>query len=137
VLQRLTGLRLEIERYGQKVRLQHARLGDVVLGTQGLTPYSGPSRPTPIAAAPTPAPVPAPPVQVADQGSNQIDDDGVRTVLLHLEKYGSVTEDEVGDLTGSPRSARAFANKLDQYRSALPFGVDLDTQAGQKTYRKK
>ncbi|MBT9585054.1 hypothetical protein IV102_17055 [bacterium] len=137
VFQQLTGLRLEIERYGQTVRLQHARLGDVVLGAQGLTPYSGPPKPTPIPAAPTPAPVPARPVQVAEHWSNQIDDDGVRTVLLHLEKYGSVTEDEVGDLTGGPRSARAFANKLDQYRSGLPFGVDLDTQTGQKTYRKK
>ena len=84
-----------------------------------------------------PVEVAPPPGLPADHWSHQIDDEGARQVLLHLEQFGSVSDDAIASFTGGPRQARAFANKLDQYRPLLPFGVDLDTQSGQKIYRKK
>lgn len=150
VRHRLTGLNLELVRYGKSIRLQHPRLGDVMASAQSILPYDGSA----MAPAPTSGVLvtsakershqtgstlspPAAASLPADHWSHQIHDPGVLPVLLHLEKFGSVTESDIENLTNSPRQARAFSAKLDEYRPILPFYVETDTQSGLKTYRKK
>lgn len=68
--------------------------------------------------------------------AREILDEDVRNVLFHIDKYGSISESEVENLTGGPRAARAFNRKLDAYRNYLPFNLEVDFSAGTKTYRK-
>ena len=76
----------------------------------------------------------------ADHWTDSIPDEAVRLVLKHLERHGTINEDEVIKLLDSPRLARAFGNKLDQYRASIPFDVcvyvDATSTSGQKLYRK-
>lgn len=70
--------------------------------------------------------------------TDAIPDEGIRLVLKHLERHGTINENEVTELLDSPRLARAFGNKLDQYRATIPFVVQVDATAtsGPKVYRK-
>ncbi len=73
----------------------------------------------------------------APEWARQIGHEGARRVLLHLERFGQVTEAEVEQLTGSPRQARVFSNQLDEYRERLPFAIEIDARSGSKTYLKR
>lgn len=61
-------------------------------------------------------------------------DDGARHVFEHLEKHGTLTEPEATGLLGSPRAARRFALRFDEYAEKLPFAVRIEVVAGVKRY---
>ena len=73
----------------------------------------------------------------AGHWTNDIPEEMFRRVFKHLERHGSITEDQVTELLDSTRLARSFGNKLDFYRSTIPFEIQVDaTGSGQKVYRK-
>ncbi|AKU90924.1 BREX-6 system phosphatase PglZ [Vulgatibacter incomptus] len=78
-----------------------------------------------VAAAPAPA----------DAGwREQIDDEGARRVLAHLEIHGSLTEAEALGMLGSARAARRFDLRLDEWARLLPFKVRTEGTSGGKRY---
>jgi hypothetical protein len=54
----------------------------------------------------------------------------------HLEKYGSLTEQELTQLLGGPRQARAFAMRFDEHKKRLSFEVIITHTAEGKRYEK-
>ena len=74
---------------------------------------------------------------VADRAwHTAIEDDGHRKVLLHLEQFGSVTEEQAMHMLGNARVVRRFSAKLDAYRPLLPFQVMLEVTASGNRYVK-
>lgn len=65
-----------------------------------------------------------------------IADERIRNVFLHIARYRSITETEVGRLLGSPRAARRFAASLDGHLSHLPFAVRVESTPQGKRYVK-
>jgi len=65
-----------------------------------------------------------------------LEDEGHRRVLLHLEQYGTVTEEQAGQMLGGPRAERRFNMRLQDYRDLLPFQVSLEVTASGKRYVK-
>jgi AAA domain/Protein of unknown function (DUF4011) len=108
-------------------------------------PLANPSVPDPSARPPSPeepavrgrsdrrdsAPVPALPSWALD-----IADEQFRAALLHLERHGVLSEEELTNMVGGPRRARMFARELDGWRSALPFQVETSVLGGAKSYRR-
>ena len=68
--------------------------------------------------------------------TDSISEEPIRRVLRHIERYGSVNEEEVTEFLGSPRQARAFSTKLEECRNLIPFKIEIDTRSGLKSYRK-
>jgi hypothetical protein len=62
------------------------------------------------------------------------DDEAVARALVHLERHGSLTEDELGRLLGNPRKARRFALRFDRYLDRLPFSAEVRVVGGVKRY---
>lgn len=61
-------------------------------------------------------------------------DDGARQVFAHLERHGSITEEELIHLLGSHRSVRRFALAFDKYLKQVPFDVRIENTANGKRY---
>lgn len=88
-----------------------------------------------------PTPQPQPVVEEKPSGvshwSDSIPEEHFRRVFKHLERHGTVNDDEVTELLDSTRQARAFGNKLDSYRTLVPFEIQVEaTGTGPKTYRR-
>lgn len=66
--------------------------------------------------------------------ADSIEDEGVRKVFLHVEKHGIINEMELVALLGTPRSARHFAGRYEQYTERLPFKIRVESGAGGKSY---
>jgi hypothetical protein len=66
--------------------------------------------------------------------AESIDDPHVRGVFLHIDKHGSVTEEEIVAMLGSARAARKFALGFDAYLAKLPFRVRGEANASGKRY---
>ena len=64
-------------------------------------------------------------------------DEGARRVFVHIDQHGSISEEEVVRLLGSPRAARRFALEFEGHTSKLPFRVRIETAASGKRYRKE
>ena len=60
----------------------------------------------------------------------------IRRVFLYLERHGSISDLDLEAMLGSPRQARQFANRLDDYRSLVPFEVQIEATTNPKIYRK-
>jgi hypothetical protein len=83
---------------------------------------AGPAKPSPA------------PAQVSALWADNIADEGIRKVFLHIEKHGVVTEPEVTTLLGSPRAFRRFSLEFDMHLAKLPFRVRIETAEGGKRY---
>lgn len=70
----------------------------------------------------------------ATHWTDSFSDGPERAVFEHLQVHGSITEDELARLLGSPRAARRFANQLETWQRRLPFGVHSDSVNGVKRY---
>ena len=64
----------------------------------------------------------------------RVEDEGHRKVLLHLEAYGTITEEQTMQLLGSARAERRFNNRLAEYRAMLPFAVTVDVGPAGRRY---
>ena len=70
-----------------------------------------------------------------DDWLSTLPDEQVRRVFAHLAQHGVVTEAELVQLMGSPRGARRFAAKVDEYSACAPFVVRVDTTHGKRYVR--
>ncbi|MFN8612860.1 MAG: BREX-6 system phosphatase PglZ [Vulcanimicrobiota bacterium] len=65
-----------------------------------------------------------------------VEDANVLKILSHLDKHGSIREEEIFQLVDNNRAARRFANALEPLRAKLPFKVRIDASNG-TTYIKE
>jgi hypothetical protein len=70
----------------------------------------------------------------ADSWVNKFDDEGVRRFFHHLEKHGTVTDEEAQNLLGGPRKARRFATQFESHAARAPFEVRIDVVGNIKRY---
>ncbi|MCB9479333.1 MAG: BREX-6 system phosphatase PglZ [Deltaproteobacteria bacterium] len=66
-----------------------------------------------------------------------IEDDGIRKVFEHLDKHGSITEQEAGIFLGSPRQFRRFSARFEEYLNLVPFRVRIEGTSTGKRYVKE
>ncbi len=72
----------------------------------------------------------------AQDWQDNFEDTAVRDVFLHLQQHGSVTEQELTHMLGSPRRVRRFALAFDDYVQKVPFAVRIETTSSGKRYVK-
>ena len=73
----------------------------------------------------------------AQDWQNNFEDTAVRDVFLHLQQHGSVTEQELAHMLGSPRRVRRFALAFDDYVQKVPFAIRIETTGRGKRYVKQ
>jgi hypothetical protein len=57
-------------------------------------------------------------------------------LLNHIDQFGCITEAEVIQMLGSPRAARSFTIKLEQYSKLLPFDIKVQPSPSGSRYTK-
>ena len=67
---------------------------------------------------------------------SSISDPGDLKALTHLEKYGSLSEEQIIQMLNGVRGSRRFGMRLEGYRQFLPFAVFIETTATGKRYLK-
>ena len=110
-------VRVEIH-HGDNIERVRSCVPDALFAVSGLT--GGLRSPT----APPPAP----------SWAENIDDEAIRTVFLHIEKHGAATEVEIIKMLGNARAARRFALNFDGFLAKLPFRVRSESNASGKRY---
>ena len=68
---------------------------------------------------------------------DSFEDAGVQNVFIHLEKHGSITEEELNHFLGSSRQVRRFAIAFDEYLTKVPFEIRTETTSTGKRYVKQ
>jgi hypothetical protein len=63
-----------------------------------------------------------------------LENDEVRQFFNHLEKHGTVTEEEAASLLGGVRQARRFSSKFETFAAKAPFAARIDVIGGVKRY---
>lgn len=92
-----------------------------------------PATPVPVAARATaPTPTELPPD--APRWAAEISDVGVRTMLLHIDRHGVVTETEAIGIVGSPRELRRFDRRRAAHLEVVPFDLQIEVVGGLKRY---
>jgi hypothetical protein len=66
--------------------------------------------------------------------ADNFEDEGIRSVFLHIEKHGSIVETELMAKLGGSRAARKFALNFEEYLKKLPFNVRSESSASGKRY---
>ncbi len=69
-----------------------------------------------------------------DNWLDVFEEEGVRKVFDHVERFGSINEADATLMLGSPRKFRSFSKKFEEYAAQAPFDVRIDTSSGQKRY---
>jgi hypothetical protein len=82
----------------------------------------------------TPSPT-SPTLSSAWQDS--FEDENIRAVFIHLQRHGSVTENELTQFLGGARKARSFSLAFEEYLEKVPFSVRIETTASGKRYVKE
>lgn len=67
----------------------------------------------------------------------EFDNEGVRKVFGHIQRFGGIDETDATEMLGGPRQFRSFSRRFDDYASRAPFAVHIDTSSGQKRYVKE
>jgi hypothetical protein len=80
---------------------------------------------------------PCPPPVEHPAWAADLADPGARSVFLHLETHGSVTEAEIIAFLGSPRAYRRFSLDFEQHVRSVPFRVRIEPAADGKRYVKE
>lgn len=86
-------------------------------------------------AVPADTPIPIPVNSSAWQDS--FEDENIRAVFIHLQRHGSVTENELTQFLGGARKARSFSLAFEEYLKKVPFSVRIETTASGKRYVKE
>ncbi len=84
--------------------------------------------------ASTSSPVPIP---QNSTWQDSFEDENIRTVFIHLQRHGSVTEHELTQFLGGARKARSFSLAFEEYLKKVPFSVRIETTASGKRYVKE
>ena len=69
-----------------------------------------------------------------DNWLSVFEDEGVRKVFAHIERFGAINEADATAMLGSPRKFRSFSNQFEKYAAQAPFDVRIDTSSSQKRY---
>jgi len=64
-------------------------------------------------------------------------DEGLRKVFTHIEKHGSMTEEEITRALGSPRAFRRFSADFEVHARKVPFKVSIESPVSGKRYVKE
>ncbi len=80
------------------------------------------SRPSPI------------PTNHSSAWQDSFEDENIRAVFSHLQRHGSVTENELTQFLGGARKARSFSLAFEEYLKKVPFSVRIETTASGKRY---
>jgi hypothetical protein len=73
----------------------------------------------------------------SDRWQDNFDDPAIVKVFEHLEKHGAIVETELVQMLGSPRKARSFASKFDEFTAKVPFTVQAENVPSGKRYIKR
>lgn len=65
---------------------------------------------------------------------DSIEDAQFRAVAFHLQRFGTLTQDELIGMVDGPRRARRFDNSLEEWFRQAPFRVEVRIAGGVKTY---
>jgi hypothetical protein len=68
---------------------------------------------------------------------DSFEDENIRAVFIHLQRHGSVTENELTQFLGGARKARSFSLAFEEYLKKVPFSVRIETTASGKRYIKE
>lgn len=66
--------------------------------------------------------------------ADNFEDDGIRSVFLHIDKHGAIVETELIAKLGGSRAARKFALNFEEYIKKLPFNVRSESSTSGKRY---
>jgi hypothetical protein len=87
-------------------------------------------------AVPASTPVPIPNIH-SSAWHDSFEDENIRAVFIHLQRHGSVTENELTQFLGGARKARSFSLAFEEYLKKVPFSVRIETTASGKRYVKE
>jgi hypothetical protein len=79
---------------------------------------------------------PIPPTSTNDW-QDSFENDKVRTVFIHLQQHGSITETELTQLLGGARKVRSFSLAFEEHLKKVPFSVRIEATASGKRYVKE
>ncbi len=74
---------------------------------------------------------------VSTSWSEQLTDEGVRQVFLHLEKHGAITETEATKMLGTRNAMLRFSRDFEKHAEKAPFKVRIENGADGKRYEKE
>lgn len=74
---------------------------------------------------------------INERWQDNFDDPAIVKVFEHLEKHGAIVETELVQMLGSPRKARSFAVKFEEFTAKVPFTVQVENVASGKRYIKR
>jgi hypothetical protein len=77
------------------------------------------------------------PIPQSSTWQDSFEDENIRTVFIHLQRHGSVTEHELTQFLGGARKARSFSLAFEEYLKKVPFSVRIETTASGKRYVKE
>jgi hypothetical protein len=124
--------RVQIEVYGPETE---AEIVPVLLEASFRAVGTLPETPDATDAVPASTPIPIPVNSSAWQDS--FEDENIRAVFIHLQRHGSVTENELTQFLGGARKARSFSLAFEEYLKKVPFSVRIETTASGKRYVKE
>jgi hypothetical protein len=81
--------------------------------------------------------VPIPTLANSSAWQDSFEDENIRAVFIHLQRHGSVTENELTQFLGGARKARSFSLAFEEYLKKVPFSVRIETTASGKRYVKE
>ncbi len=85
-----------------------------------------------------PANMPSPVTSIHNSAwQDSFEDENIRAVFIHLQRHGSVTENELTQFLGGARKARSFSLAFEEYLKKVPFSVRIETTASGKRYVKE
>jgi hypothetical protein len=134
VLFDLTGLqdeRVQVEVYGPEEETVPVLL-EASFRAVGTLPDEMLNEPE-VVPADTPIPIPV----NSSAWQDSFEDENIRAVFIHLQRHGSVTENELTQFLGGARKARSFSLAFEEYLKKVPFSVRIETTASGKRYVKE
>lgn len=72
--------------------------------------------------------------KVVSGWAENVEDENIRRVFLHIEEHRAITETEVTKMLGSPRAFRRFSLDFETHLAKLPFRIRIESAEGGKRY---
>jgi len=96
------------------------------------------NRPPEVTETPSVAkPVTVKPVAQTEDWAEGIENEGYRKVFKTIEERRSINEEELTLILGSSRQVRVFSRQYESLVAKAPFGIEICTVSGMKTYVRK
>ena len=125
--------RVQVEVYKPETEEEISVLLETSFRAVGTLPDALPDEADAVPAS-TPVPIPTIP---SNAWQDSFEDENIRAVFIHLQRHGSVTENELTQFLGGARKARSFSLAFEEYLKKVPFSVRIETTASGKRYVKE